>query len=168
SLAGGAAGTLVFASGHRLPDGVPAWVGADGKITRLPFTPRPVSNASLSPDGHQPAISVVEGGRYGIPVLDLGRGTDDVLDLPGSSPDMTWNPDGRRLAFTSIRKGDFDIYVKDVQSSAAAVPLLATDRDESPESFSPDGRVLAIEQSDSEGEYRIKLIDIAQPAEARS
>src|SRR5262249_4928530 len=151
---------LIFAPGHLLADCVPAWVGTDGRITRLPFTPRPVSNASLSPDGRQLAISVVEAGRDVIHILDLARGTDDPLDLPGSNLDMRWNPDGRRLAILSIRKGDFDIYLKDLQSSAPPVALLVTDRDESPESFSPDGKVLAIQQSDANGVYRIKLIDV--------
>jgi len=168
SLCVNPSGTLVFVPGLRVPEMIPAWLASDGKATRLPFSPHGAADASLSPDGRRLAITVAEAGRYVIRILDLTRGTDDVLDLPGSNPSVVWHPDSHHLAYLSMRKGDFDVYVKDVDSSAAPVGLMTGDADETPESYSPDGKTMSIQQSDPDGEYRVKIIDVDQPARPRT
>ena len=168
SLAAAASGTLVYGPGQRLNDSVPAWLGVAGTLSRLSFAPRPVGTSEIAPDGQRVSASVLDAGRFVIRVFDLTRGTDDLIDMPGSNGQTAWHPDGHRFAFLSMRKGDFDIYVKDLASSAPPAPLLVTDRDESPQDWSPHGKSLLIQQSDADGEYRLKLIDAAHPESQRT
>src|SRR5207344_638513 len=70
------------------------------------------------------------------------------------------HPDGKRFAFLSLRKGDFDTYWKDVTTNAPPEPLLVTDFDESPEVFLRDGSGIVVQQSNSDGSYFEKLISL--------
>ncbi len=61
-----------------------------------------------------------------------------------------------------MRKGDFDIYMKDVTSSAPATPVVDSPYDDAPLLWISD-RVLAIDQSGDDGRYRVKLLDLDKP-----
>jgi serine/threonine-protein kinase len=161
-----ASGTLAYRPGRLAPDRSLAWVRPDGTLEPLAFTPRPITSADLSTDGRHLATTVLEAGRYVIRILDLERGNEDVLEAPGGSQNPVWDPDGKRLAFLSMRKGDFDIYLKDMTSNAPPAVLLATDRDELPTGWTPDGR-LVIQQSGADGVYRLHLFDPAHPDQNR-
>jgi Tol biopolymer transport system component len=99
-----------------------------------------------------------------IRVLD-GSQRDDFLELPGQSWQPIWHPDGRRLAFRTMVKGDFDAYWKDVTSAAPAERLLVTDQDETPEAFTPDGRTLIFTQSEPDGSYPQKRMTLDPPGQ---
>ena len=99
---------------------------------------------SLSPDGHRLAITRnVAASAADIWVLDLNRGVpsrltfDKAFDLG-----PVWSPDGRRIAFSSNRRGTFDPYVK-LASATEDEQLLVADVDAGPPSdWSPDGRFI--------------------------
>ena len=74
-----------------------------------------------------------------------------------------WMPDGR-LSFTSMRKGDFDVYVKDVNGAGAEEALLAGPDDTDPIAWTRDGR-LVFQGSEPDGAYPLKLFDPRQPAQ---
>jgi Tol biopolymer transport system component len=61
--------------------------------------------------------------------------TDPALDN-----DPIWSPDGSRIMFDSPRGGTWDVFVKTVGSTAPESVVLATDRSEFVEEWSPDGR----------------------------
>ena len=156
-----AGGTLAYLTGPNTLLRELTWVGAGGKATAMPLPARAYNGASLSPDGHRAAVSLVENGRHVIRLIDLGSGREDLLDLPGSSWQPRWHPDGRRLAYRSMQKGDFDTYWKDVDSASPPEALIVTDLDESPEAFAPKGDALIIEQSNADGLYRPMLMAVA-------
>jgi len=60
---------------------------------------------------------------------------------PDNSP--VWSPDGTRVAFSSIRKGDFDLYIKSYTTPGEEELLLQAEYDQVPMSWSPDGQYLA-------------------------
>ena len=82
---------------------------------------------------------------------------------------MNWNPvwlpDGR-LSFTSMRKGDFDVYVKDVNGAGAETAILSGPDDTDPVAWTRDGR-LVFQGSEPDGAYPLKLLDPRQPAQSR-
>ena len=89
------------------------WIDAGGRSPRSTSRPRPFVGVKLSPDGHRAATASLEAGRLLIRVLDLERGTEETPAIDGMNWNPAWLPDGR-LSYTSMRKGDFDVYVKDV------------------------------------------------------
>jgi serine/threonine-protein kinase len=159
-------GTLAYRPGQLFPQRAVALARPDGTLERLSFPSRAFQGCNLSTDGRRLACTVVEAGQYAIRILDLERGTEELLEAPGGNQAPVWDSDGKRLAFVSMRKGDFDIYAKDTTSNAPPAVLLATERDEMPSDWAPDGR-LAIQQSDPDGIYRIKLFDPAHPDQTR-
>jgi eukaryotic-like serine/threonine-protein kinase len=155
-------GTLAYVPGAYYPEDGLAWVSTGGKVEPLSFPSRAYLTASLSPDGRRIAAGVLEGGGYVVRLLDLDRGIDDALDMPGSNWEPVWHPDGRRIATRTMRKGDFDVYVKDVTSSAPPTAGLDTPNDESPLAWLGD-RTLLVEQSGTDGRYRLKQLDLDKP-----
>jgi hypothetical protein len=151
-------GTMAYVAGPSTLVRELTWIATDSKVTPTQFAARAYNGASISRDGHKAAVSLVESGRHMIRLLDLGSGREDLLDLPGSSWSPRWHPDGKRLAYRSMQKGDFDVYAKDVTSSAPPEPLLVTDFDESPEGFLAGGKSIVIEQSTSDGRYLARLM----------
>ena len=81
---------------------------------------------------------------------------------------MNWNPvwlpDGR-LSFTSMRKGDFDVYVKDVDGTAPETAVLSGPDDTDPVAWTRDGR-LVFQGSEPDGAYPLKLLDDVRRADA--
>jgi hypothetical protein len=139
------------------------WVTEGGKLEPLPVPARAYTEVDITADGTRIAATVLESGRYILRIIEPGRNRDEVLNLPGTNFAPAWHPDGKRLAFNSMRKGDFDTYWTDVTSSAPPTPLLVTDFDEAPSSFLRDGSAIIVTQSDSEGRYLQKLMALAPP-----
>jgi hypothetical protein len=74
-------------------------------------------------------------------------------------------PDGR-LSFTSMRKGDFDVYVKDVNGTGAETAILAGPDDTDPVAWTRDGR-LVFQGSEPDGAYPLKLLEAQAPTRSR-
>jgi len=60
----------------------------------------------------------------------------------GGDASAIWSPDGRKIAFASIRNGPCEIFLKDANSAAPEELFLKSAENKYPESWSPDGRVL--------------------------
>jgi len=69
-----------------------------------------------------------------------------------------WSPDGRRIAFTSTRDGDPEIYVMRADGTGARRLTTTPGRDAHP-SWSPDGRSILFQSPREEGHTRIFLMD---------
>ena len=160
-----AMGTLAYVSGPTLPPSRLTWISQGGRAEPLPFPERAYDETRVAPDGTRAAAGVLEAGRYVLRMLDFTRRTDDAFDLPGSNWNPTWHPDSKRLAFRSMRKGDFDAYWKDLTTTGEAEPLLVTDRDDTVQDFTPDGRSAIVVQSEPDGRYLPKLMPLSPPGE---
>jgi eukaryotic-like serine/threonine-protein kinase len=156
-----AGGTLVYLSGPMTQPRELAWISAGGKSEKLRFPARAYNSGSVSADGTRAAVGVLEAGRNVIRVLDLVGGNEDSLDLPGSNWQPIWQPDGKRLAYRAMRTGTFDVFWKDMTTAAPDEPLLVSEFDDSPYAFLPDGKSIAVEQSNREGLYEPKLMPLA-------
>ena len=158
-----ATGMLTYLPGHYVPPSRLSWIDAQGTLTPLPFAPRPFVNVKLSPDGRRVATASLEGGRLLIRLFDLERGTEELPNIDGMNWNPVWLPDGR-LSYTSMRKGDFDVYVKEVGGSGAEHAILSGPDDTDPIAWTRDGR-LVFQGSEPDGAYPLKLFDPRQPTE---
>jgi Tol biopolymer transport system component len=96
-------------------------------------------------------------------VFDLERGPEEVPKIDGMNWNAVWLRDGR-LSYTSMRKGDFDVYVKEVAGSGAEHAVLTGPDDTDPIAWTRDGR-LVFQGSEPDGAYPLKLVDPRQPAQ---
>jgi hypothetical protein len=160
-------GAIAYVHTPVAPESRLAWVSEGGRIEELRFPSRQYGSLDLAPDGRRLAVDVRNGGRYLIRLLDLAQGNDDFIDLPNINWTPVWHPDGKRLAFRTMRKGDFDIYWKDVTSTSAPEPLMIGDADETPGAFTRDGGTLVVQQSEPDGTYPLKRLSVpaSGPAE---
>jgi Tol biopolymer transport system component/tRNA A-37 threonylcarbamoyl transferase component Bud32 len=102
----------------------------------------------LSPDGK--LIAVTQGdGAADIWVIDWQRaGVSYRVTLdPAEDINPVWSqPKGDQIAFTTYRKGNADIYIKNANGTGPETPLLDTPANESIEDWSKDGRYIAYKQ----------------------
>jgi TolB protein len=97
----------------------------------------------ISPDGQSMAISDSSGsgGGSSIYVLPIPGGTPRQVTQASPSYWHGWSPDGKTLAFTGQRNGEFDIYTIPVAGGAETRLTTAKGLDDGPE-YSPDGQYI--------------------------
>jgi eukaryotic-like serine/threonine-protein kinase len=152
-----AGGVLAYLTGRYVPPSRLTWIDAQGTFTPLGFASRPFIGVKLSPDGHRVATASLEAGRLLIRLLDLDRGTEEMPNIDGMNWNPVWLPDGR-LSYTSMRKGDFDVYVKEAGGTGAERPVLVGPDDTDPIAWTRDGRLI-FQGSEPNGAYPLKLFD---------
>ena len=152
---GGGTGQMVFASTR---SGIPQLylVKADGTdLIQLTIMEKGACQPSWSPDGSQLVFISPCLGRadffetiYNESSLYIinadGKGLKQLTPAPGSDFEPAWSPDGKRIAFTSVRDGFRQIYSFDLASSE--ITLLTNTRDSiesSQAAWSPDGKKIA-------------------------
>jgi Tol biopolymer transport system component len=123
-----------------------AWHDRQGNVQALAGEAGPYGDMDVSPDGKLIAVTRQDPGAPGadIWVIDWQRGVSTRLTLdPADDINPVWSPDGRRVAFTSFRKGNADIFVKNANGVGDETALLDSSADEYVEDWSKDGRYIA-------------------------
>lgn len=130
-------------------------LSTDGLENREPAWSYDAANRQIAYQGPRE-----NGGRLSIFRVDAD-GTDTVNLTPGSTAENiepSWSPDSFRIAFTSSRTGNGDIYVMDFDGGN--VRRLTNDAAaERHPTWSPDGRHIAF-ASDKSGPSRIQIMDV--------
>jgi eukaryotic-like serine/threonine-protein kinase len=140
-------GTLVYIpSGDYLRDTELVWVDRRGAETPIGAPPGRYSGVKLSPDGRALAVTMEEPGQASdIWVLDLARGGRSRLTSGGGADFYPlWTTDGREIVYVS-EVPVFDIYRRRADASTPPQPVVISDSDKYPYSFTPDGRTLLYE-----------------------
>lgn len=137
-------GTIAYTSGELDPVQTLTWIDRrSGQRTPTSLTFAVLSGGSeavaLSPEGQRIAVSRPQDGVSHVWVYDL-QGGEERLRGEGSSWGPVWDRDGRRITYTSLRKGDFDIFGQTPDGTEESV--VATDADDQVLDSLQDGRLI--------------------------
>jgi serine/threonine-protein kinase len=152
-------GTLAYISGspeitlRRL-----VWVNRDGTSEPVnAVEPDEYTNVRLSPDGRNAIVSL----RNDLWVYELesGRRTRVTRDSSiGAGAPMAWDPAGKTVAYTSNRGGGENAWIQPVDNSSEPRQLTKLDGAVDVDSWSPDGRVLAVHQHRLDGNLSMLMV----------
>jgi serine/threonine-protein kinase len=126
------------------------WVDRKGAVAPLGAPPKPYDNPVISPDGQRLAI-VIREENNDVWSYELARGTLTRLTSdPGEDETPIWMPDGTAVAFAGNRSGGGKLLSRLADGSGTDEVLLGTrGGHRHVDSVSPDGQVLAFEDSGS-------------------
>lgn len=132
--------------GSENPAGQFAWMDKQGRNLGPVGEPGAWGDIDLSTDGSMVALTRVDGGGD-IWVLDwqrgaLGAATRLTMD-PANEINPVWAHDGRRVAYTTYKRGNGDIVIKNANNVGEEEVILGTDRYESIEAWARDGSHIA-------------------------
>ena len=131
------------------------WHDRNGKLVDVAGEPGSHGDMDVSPDGKLIAVTRQDPGAPAsdIWVIDWQRGVSTKLTLdPADDMNPVWSPDGNRIAFTSFRKGNADVFIKNANGVGEETPLLDSSSDEFVEDWSKDGRYVAYKLGQGEFE----------------
>ncbi|MEO0650076.1 MAG: hypothetical protein AAFZ65_05315 [Planctomycetota bacterium] len=156
-----AGGNLVYAEVPSEPGARFGWLDRQGEETPISAEPLNVSDARVSPDGLQAAVSVRnKGGAHSVVLIDLERGIQtpvSPVDTYAALP--IWSSDSKRLVLETISP-HFSLALIDARLGAE--PLLLTEEHGftwTPEAFTPDGKILFSRRSQVDKRGDLMLVD---------
>jgi Tol biopolymer transport system component/predicted Ser/Thr protein kinase len=153
-------GSLVYVPGG-LQAGVEftmAWVDRKRTEQPLPAPPHAYGNPRLSPDGRQVVLEIADAGKDDIWIYDLVRDTLTRLTFEGLNGYPVWTPDGKRVAYRSLA-GLPNIYWKPADGSGTEERLTTVGGlNQTPYSFSPDGRTLVYNEFSGKTGYDLWVL----------
>jgi DNA-binding winged helix-turn-helix (wHTH) protein len=155
-------GVLVYAAGGITPDleNSLVWVDQKGSVEpALPFK-GPFAFPRLAPDGRR-IVYALRGREFYAWEYDLGRGIATRLTNEGKVENVTWTPDGKRVAFDFWKPGGLpNLYWQPVDGSSPMERLTTSEHNQWPGSWSPDGTTLAFVEGEVGTAHRILLLDV--------
>ena len=98
------------------------------------------------------------GDNCGIWVIQPGGFNKAGLTTGGSDTAAAWSPDGTRVAFTSARTGNWDLYIVEIATGQERRLTDHSAADLSP-TWSPDGKQIAF-LSDREGAWAVYVLEV--------
>jgi len=117
------------------------WVSRNGTEQPLAAPPHDYVAPRISPDGHRVAL----GNGNDLWLYDLARDTLTRFTFEGTTNLCpAWTPDGKRIAFTSNKDGQMNIYWQRADGSGGLERLTTSEHIQLPLSWSPDGQLLAV------------------------
>jgi eukaryotic-like serine/threonine-protein kinase len=134
-----------------------AWFDRTGKMIHLLEDRAAYNFFRLSPDERMAAVAITDPdtGNDHIWLYELSRGVRTRFTFSSANDsNPVWSPDGTRIAYTNDGSGNDDIFQKPSTGAGAEEPLLQTDINEVPTSWSPDGRFLCYEYHDLKGKEK--------------
>ncbi len=162
--------SLVYMSGGTIgQDLTLVRVHTDGRTSLLTREARAYRWPRVSPEGDRIAVTVIGIGGQDLAsyIVDTRDGAVRRFTFEGGSVAPIWSPEGRSIAFTSVRTGFWNVYVKPSDGTGPARGLTSGDQMYTVSSWSPDGQVLALTRFDPETLYDIWLLPLEEGAAPR-
>ena len=139
-----ATGSLVYVSGNaQASQRKLVWVNRNGTEQPLPAPAHAYGYPRLSPDGRRVAVAITELGNP-VWLYDLSRETLTRFTFDGTLNQFpTWTPDGKRIVFDSNQEGPVNLFWQLADGSGGLERLTTSEFSHWPNSWSPDGQLLA-------------------------
>jgi serine/threonine protein kinase/Tol biopolymer transport system component len=145
-------GVLAYQSGSFLAGSQLLIYGRDGTVLDSIGDPETYFDFSLSPDESHVLADVRDQNtnQYDIWSYHLGRGIKTRLTFaPEDDGAGVWHPDGERFVFGSERAGPASLMTKAANGVGDASPLHVSAGEAFPTSWSPDGKYVVFDYTDS-------------------
>jgi len=161
-------GTLVYLQKISRPeDQILVWLDREGNETPASAHARDYRRGSMSPDGKQYAVAIVEDETENIWILEFERDTLNRLTFdPVVDRSPSWSPDGKWIVYASFHDGaSLNLFRKHANGTGEAERLTTSESHHYPHSWSPDGSVVAFEQLGGDTNNDLLLLRLeAEPA----
>jgi Tol biopolymer transport system component/DNA-binding winged helix-turn-helix (wHTH) protein len=137
-------GSLVYVPGTSLETTEQLhWLNVRGAMEPVPLPAVPIDSVDIAPDLRQLAMSIESDVGADLWVGDVQRGAVSKLSTDGNSVSPAWHPGGLEIAFAYSKAGPFNLFTRPADRDAAPRPLIESEWNQVPTSWSPDGRRLA-------------------------
>ena len=138
-------GTMVYLPGDETGLEQLIWRDRAGDKLGTIGAPQPlIQFPVLSPDASQVVVQARENENGDVWVHEVARGLKRRLTFDTANDARpTWTPRGDKISFSSIRNGNFDVFIKPADGSGETESLLATPANEWGFEWSADGKYLA-------------------------
>jgi Tol biopolymer transport system component len=143
-----------------------AWIDRTGRQIGLVGQQGRYGDVDVTTDGKIVAMSRQEANASSSDIwtLDWQRSAWFRLTLDGSDNfGPVFSPDGSQIAFTTWRKGNADIYVKNANGSNEETPLVNSAANEFVEDWSKDGKYLFYRSGENSDIYALPLTGEKKP-----
>ena len=139
-------GSLVYVPGSSQgAESKLVWVDRKGTEQPLPAPPRAYDDLSLSPDGRQVAVQLLDPSPASVWIYDIPRGTLARLTFEGTANVPVWTPDGKRIVYAISKPGanGNGLAWKPADGSGAEERLMTSEFAPGTTSVSSDGKEVA-------------------------
>jgi Tol biopolymer transport system component len=156
-------GTLVAVAGGIFPNPPfqPYWVDRSGRAEpRGAIGGRTALGPRLSPDGRRVAFRS-PGLDQNIWIYDIQRNTSTRLTSAGDANFPAWTPNGRRVAFSLSKAAAQNVWWQAWDGSGNMERLTTSEFDQTPASWTRDGRYLALVEAKPGMRYDILVLRMA-------
>ena len=119
------------------------WLDARGQLERVPLPAPRAGSIDIAPNQRQLALTMDGESGPSVWVGDTMQGDLRRFISDGQSVSPAWRPDGLEIAFAFSKAGPFNLFMKPVDGSAGAAPLIASPFNQFPTSWMPDASQLA-------------------------
>jgi Tol biopolymer transport system component len=137
-------GVLVYMTGNLVPNQL-TWFDRSGKQLGTAGPPGAYNFPRLSPDEKRVAVERIDPPAVSsdIWLIELARSVASRFTSdPGNDFFPVWSPDGSRIAFSSNREGQFNLYQKLSSGAGGDEELLKSGETKFMEDWSPDGQFI--------------------------
>ncbi len=143
-------GLFAYVTGESQANSVSiSWMDRAGKFQPLPIALGDYVDPQVAPDGKRLSVITSEGGSPDVYVFDWARDTMTRLTFdPANDIAQEWAPDGKRIAFSSDRRGPLNIYWQRADGAGEAQRLTESKNSQLGASWSRDGKTLAFNEID--------------------
>lgn len=140
-------GVLTYVTANPSALGQLTWLDRDGRKRGIVGEPGQHYGINLSRDGTRAAVGRRDGstanGNIDVWVYEFASGTQERLTSdPARDALPVWSPDGSRIAFSSNRALDYDLYEKASNGVGNEDVLFESNDVKLPSDWSPDGQLL--------------------------
>jgi Tol biopolymer transport system component len=152
-------GILALAGNTLVPTRL-QWVDRSGRPLGVVGDPALYGGVRLSPDGQRAAVPIYEPniGKSETWIVDLSSGVKTrFTNGPSENNSAVWSPDGSRIAFSSDRTHQDDLFEKAAGGGMNERPLLEAEGQKLAADWSPDGRYILYFDREPRGERRVGL-----------